>query len=185
MLETLVASNWIVLDKGRWASLFTKLASAYHPADFWLASGEPKPVSVADLRQLKQFAAQTPVGTGKLAILAGAHNWRQEVANGLLKLLEEPPTYLKILIVGESSQLLPTLASRVQQLNLKLIEGNLELAQDKDSTMQRLQSCLQGFDLDNLAERQAAQTLLYYQPALHSNLNADVVLEGFSKQAYL
>lgn len=96
-----------------WAASIDRLVEGIHPADVWLQTDDLKNLSVTETKSLRQFAVRTPVGTKKLAILRGADGWTPQVANSLLKLLEEPPTYLEIIIFSQTSRLLPTVRSRV------------------------------------------------------------------------
>lgn len=77
------------------------------------------PLTIAEARLLKKWASQAPQnGTYKMAHipLGGVH---LEAVNALLKLIEEPPAYLKIIISVHSLQeLMPTIASRCVTLAL-------------------------------------------------------------------
>jgi len=71
------------------------------------------PLTIADVRSLKKWAAQSPQnGVHKMAHipLAGVHH---EAINALLKIIEEPPPYLRIIIsVHTLQELIPTIRSR-------------------------------------------------------------------------
>jgi len=151
-----------------------EIAVMVHPADFWLGAPE-KPLTMEEVRLLQHFAAQTPVAEEKVAIIRQADHFRPEVANALLKLLEEPPAYLKIVLLGESEVLLPTIQSRVQRLQALQRDVNpgepTFLDQWRD-----LFSKLNPRDPD---QRKVARRLLMYQPLLHSTIQHGVLLEGF------
>lgn len=83
----------------------------WHPSEL--------PLTIAEARLLKKWASQAPQnGTYKMAHipLGGVH---LEAVNALLKLMEEPPTYVKIIISIHSLQeLMPTITSRCVTLAL-------------------------------------------------------------------
>jgi hypothetical protein len=174
------ASNWVVVSRAQWPSLFRTALSYVHPADFWLGAAEEKPLTVADIHALHHFASQTPVGNQKLAIIAGVDILRPEAANALLKLLEEPPAYLYLVVISESEKVLPTVASRVQRLEPRVF-GSLESDTDASSFFQEWNQLLQELAPTDPSEREQLRTLLYYQPLLHSTIQQGVVLEGFRK----
>lgn len=69
-----------------------------------------------ELTELKQFATLSPhMGDHKLIVITHADQLSNVVANGLLKLIEEPPSYLLVRINAERvSGVLPTIRSRCQ-----------------------------------------------------------------------
>lgn len=54
-------------------------------------------------------------GQNKRAVLPGADSWSLVIANRLLKILEEPPNGLTILVLSTSEKILPTVASRLSR----------------------------------------------------------------------
>jgi DNA polymerase-3 subunit delta' len=77
-------------------------------------------ISIDKIRELRKQASYHPYeGKRKVAILLGADQMRPEAANALLKILEEPPgTLLLILTAINLNSLLPTILSRCQRLQL-------------------------------------------------------------------
>jgi DNA polymerase-3 subunit delta' len=75
-------------------------------------------IRIAVIRDLIQRLAIKPYEQGKrVVILANAHTMNAEAGNALLKLLEEPPSNtLLILTARQMADLLPTIASRCQQI---------------------------------------------------------------------
>jgi len=75
-------------------------------------------IRIAVIRDLIQRLAIKPYEQGKrVVILADAHTMNAEAGNALLKLLEEPPqNTLLILTARQTADLLPTIASRCQQI---------------------------------------------------------------------
>lgn len=90
----------------------TALHQGSHP-DLWvLEAEEGAPLSVERVREMLYFLHHTPVWGGwRIALIDGAEALTRQAANGLLKMLEEPPhrTLLLLVTVG---QVLPTLRSR-------------------------------------------------------------------------
>ena len=75
-------------------------------------------IRIAVIRDLIQRLAIKPYEQGKrVVILVDAHTMNAEAGNALLKLLEEPPqNTLLILTARQMADLLPTIASRCQQI---------------------------------------------------------------------
>lgn len=85
------------------------------PAD----SESGKTISIAEIRKIKNFMSFSPFASKyKFAIINDAHLMTEEAQNALLKILEEPSSSsLLILITASPSLLLPTVASRCQEIN--------------------------------------------------------------------
>ena len=92
---------------------FLLLAPGVHPD-----TGKPTDISVEDARALKVWAYQRPLyGAAKVVLIDDAQRLSDAAANTLLKILEEPPTYLYFfLITSVRGALLPTIASRCQEI---------------------------------------------------------------------
>jgi DNA polymerase III delta prime subunit len=87
--------------------------------------------SVEDARKVYDVASQAPfAGDSKVVIIAASRAYH-EAQNALLKLFEEPPpgTYL-FFILPSLGGLLPTLRSRVQELNSK--EGSKKINEEAE-----------------------------------------------------
>jgi len=79
--------------------------------------GKLRDIPIGSVRELKAWSALRPLGGRKAAIIDDADRLGGEAANALLKLLEEPPAYLHVILVsGRSAALLPTVASRCLEL---------------------------------------------------------------------
>jgi len=78
-------------------------------------------ISIDDIRELQRNASLPPFeGKYKVFIIDGAEYLSTEAANCLLKTIEEPPPHILILLlVSEESNLLPTVVSRCQRIELK------------------------------------------------------------------
>lgn len=75
---------------------------------------------------LLDWASTYPRYRAKLAVVDGAHLLNEAAANALLKLLEEPPGYLRLVLVAPSRELvLPTLASRSTEIPFAPLPASL------------------------------------------------------------
>jgi len=83
-------------------------------------------ISIDDIREMQRSASLPPFeGKYKVFIIDGAEYLSTEAANCLLKTIEEPPPQVVILLLAsEESNLLPTVVSRCQRLELKPISTN-------------------------------------------------------------
>lgn len=85
--------------------------------------GGRRGVVIEQVRQLEHDAALRPYEAQvKVFIIAGADAMTDAAANALLKTLEEPPdATLLVLTATDPSQLLPTIASRCQEIALRAV----------------------------------------------------------------
>ncbi len=94
-----------------------KLASANHP-DFIEIIPDGTMVKIGQVRELKKALSYPPLeAETRVVFIADIHvvMVRAEVANSLLKILEEPPgDTIFILTVDEAAEILPTIGSRCQ-----------------------------------------------------------------------
>lgn len=66
---------------------------------------------------LLEWLSTYPRFRAKVAVIDGAHLLNEPAANALLKVLEEPPSYARLILIAPSRELvLPTLASRSLEL---------------------------------------------------------------------
>jgi DNA polymerase-3 subunit delta' len=97
------------------------MADLAHPDLRWvLPEGKGEQIRIDTVRALGEFASQTPqIANCKVAVLVPADALNEHAANALLKTLEEPPGSTYLLLVTESaSNLLPTIRSRCQRLDV-------------------------------------------------------------------
>jgi DNA polymerase III subunit delta' len=75
-------------------------------------------IKIDQIREFRRVTAYPPVGGGwRLALIKPGEDLRDESANALLKILEEPPPQnLLILTAGVEADLFPTVVSRCQKL---------------------------------------------------------------------
>ncbi|MBX9906596.1 hypothetical protein K2X96_01705 [Patescibacteria group bacterium] len=72
-------------------------------------------VGIDDVRQLKVWSTQAPVGAGRRLFILNTHAVAHEAQNALLKLFEEPPKASSfVLIIPQLEHILPTLRSRCE-----------------------------------------------------------------------
>ena len=94
-----------------------KMASGNHP-DFVEIVPDGAQIKIDQIRALKKMLSYSPVEDGyRVVVLADIHQtmMRAEVANSLLKTLEEPPARtVFILTAVEAAGILPTIVSRCQ-----------------------------------------------------------------------
>ena len=96
-------------------------------------------ISIDQVRDIQREAVLKPYeGRYRLFIVDGAERLSEEAANSLLKVLEEPPDQvILVLLTSEPGGLLPTIVSRCQRLELrplglKLVTGELTARFDAD-----------------------------------------------------
>ena len=145
-----------ILPLELWSTEIEQIRQSFHPADFWQPDSL---LTIAEVRLLQHFAARTPVGLRKVAILPKADQWRTEVTNSLLKLLEEPPLYLELILFAESDRLLPTVRSRVC-----VQYANETTVVESDLWSEQLRRC-NPITVENAA---LVEQLLYLQAVTHS-----------------
>jgi DNA polymerase-3 subunit delta' len=86
-------------------------------------TGKPTDISAESVRDMKTWAYQRPLyGAAKIVLIDDAERLSDAAANTLLKVLEEPPEYLYFfLITALPDSLLPTIASRCQELRFAVV----------------------------------------------------------------
>ncbi len=106
-------------------------------------------ISIEEIRELQHSASLSPFeGQWKVFIIDGAEHLSHEAANCLLKILEEPPPRVIIILLTENeAKVLATVISRCQHVDLKptssieiekvLVETN-GVARDKAKLLARL-----------------------------------------------
>lgn len=112
------------LDEGRsdscgQCSACRKMASGNHPDFLNIVPERGKAqISIDQIRELKKMLSYPPVEAGyRVVVLSDIHETmiRKEVANSLLKTLEEPPAKtVFVLTAVEAAGILPTIVSRCQ-----------------------------------------------------------------------
>ena len=96
-------------------------ASRNHPDIIYLTHEKVNTISVSDIReQINQKAAEKPYSSKyKIYIVDEAEKMNQQAQNALLKTIEEPPSFVIILLLTTNADsFLPTILSRCIRLNL-------------------------------------------------------------------
>jgi len=161
--------------------LASEVLTRYHPADRWRAENLSKPFLVGEAKEVHRFASQTAVGKSKVVILPDASLWSAETANSLLKLLEEPPAYLDVLVLATSDQLLPTVRSRLACLYLPQASATLDTAAGDLSDRERWQKFLEASPQKTANQRKFVKDSLYIQSLMHSGHRTDAVLAALAE----
>jgi hypothetical protein len=164
-------STLILAPSAAWPQIWGELGTGLHPADRWTPEEWSKLPAIKDIRQAQHFAAQGAVGAGKQLALPLADQWSKEVANSLLKLLEEPPANVQLVLFAESDRILPTIRSRVRILKVEAVAG------EDESGAQRLATFYRSLDPDT--QPALTKRFLYYAPLFHATIQTDTVLDAF------
>jgi hypothetical protein len=172
----LFQSTLLVSPISTWESLSNHLISQTHPADLWQGASD-KPMAIAEVRRLQQFASQSATGSHKLAIIPGIDRLKAETANALLKILEEPPEYLFLVALSESDHILPTLRSRLRRLSFG--EESATLSDKPASDLEDWQQAFATLDMSDPVQRERAHQLLYLQSLAHSGIKSDLLIQPF------
>lgn len=107
-------------DEGcRECAVCQKVLHENHPDVRWIEPAGAK-IAIDQVRELQQDARYRPLEAPQKAyVLTEADAMSREAANSLLKLLEDPPPQMILLLLARSvGQLLPTILSRCQVLRL-------------------------------------------------------------------
>lgn len=97
-----------------------KAFSGQHVDITLIDEGPDENIKVASCRALRQDSVLRPFdGDGKVFVIAHAQNLNPAAQNALLTLLEEPPPYLRLILLTQNiGALLPTVRSRCAILRL-------------------------------------------------------------------
>ncbi len=103
-----------------------KIKKGIHP-DVSFIYPEKKDIRINQMRVLKYQAQFKPMeGSRKVYIIAQAHMMNKESANSVLKLLEEPPDKVLIILIAQNKYgILPTIISRCQVIKFNLLPSDL------------------------------------------------------------
>jgi len=108
-----------------------KVAAGVHPDLRVISPGrsesgaERRAVGIDQIRDLKREAAYGPYEAArKVFVVEDAEAMRAEAANSLLKIVEEPPPGIVMILIAESTTaLLPTLVSRSQLIRFSFVSA--------------------------------------------------------------
>lgn len=84
-------------------------------------AGKNKQISIDQILRFKKHAFEKPVKHSfRLAVIQDAHKMGHVAQNALLKILEEPPKHLIVILEADKkSDILPTIISRLSIINIK------------------------------------------------------------------
>ena len=94
-----------------------KIDGLHHP-DVLLVGPQGQWIRIDQIRELQRELSHRPYeGKRRGCILTGSERMRQEAANALLKILEEPPLHTVLILLAPNVDLmLPTITSRCQRI---------------------------------------------------------------------
>lgn len=117
--------------------------------------GKSRNFTVDAVREIRDDAFIVPNESDrKIYILKNAHNMNEQAQNAILKILEEPPTYVYFIIVTTSkSTMLETVLSRVQVYSLLSDEG--EISEKEENAVKGFVSALLNVNESALMEQTA------------------------------
>jgi len=82
-------------------------------------------VSIDKIRELRRTSMIKPMEGLRVVVITEAHNMTTDAANSLLKILEEPPEAMHIiLITSKINALLPTIISRCQEIRFSALSDD-------------------------------------------------------------
>jgi len=175
MVDLPAQSCLLVAPAGTWGPVTSRLSKTLHGADVWQPEDLSKPLPIAEVRRLLAFAARTGVGEKRLAIIPAADRMGTEAANALLKLLEEPPAGLSLLLLAETTRILPTVRSRLTALEPASLSATMG---GEAPVLSAWKAALSSLDLAREAGREEAGRLLYLYPLVHQGIRPETVLES-------
>jgi len=148
------------------ATVTERVARGAHPDLTWVTPSGASEVLVQDIDEpVVAAATRTPFESKRrVFVIESAGTMNEQAANRLLKTLEEPPSFAHLILLAEHYEdVLPTIASRCQQvrfdpLTSTLVQERLEQAGDGSLDPTRAAACarLAAGDV-RLAERLASK----------------------------
>lgn len=160
-------SSVIVAPKAQWPDIVKEIRATVHAADFREIGSFDAPPSVQEIRHGALYVQLTPVGRQKVALLYNADLFSKEVANALLKTIEEPAQGVHIVLFAETDRLLPTIRSRVQLLATRV--------KPDDGTL--WETILQTGSTGSEAERDKARQTIVWHALWHSGISPATIQE--------
>lgn len=160
---------FIIAPREDWDAIWQEYSQGVDPADLWVPMDITQTLTMEQGRELQRFAILQPRGKEKMALIPGLDTVRTDLANSLLKLLEEPPDYLRIIMLGESRKVLPTILSRVQ-----VIESDAA-----GELSDQWSEALTGFPVHSPSQREKIRAILYLASLRHNQIKAENVVGPF------
>jgi DNA polymerase-3 subunit delta' len=110
------------------ATVAERVARDAHPDLTWVTPSGASEVLVGDIDEAVVAAAtHTPFeSTRRVFVIEAAGTMNEQAANRLLKTLEEPPSFVHLILLAEHREdVLPTIASRCQQVRFDPLSSEL------------------------------------------------------------
>ena len=106
----------------------TKLAEEIIKGAFKLESeGMSEIIPIGQIRRAAFWSRLAPASGGKTLVIENAHRMQEEARNSLLKLLEEPPGRLTVVLTApRSGSLIPTIVSRLRPYTFNARDAEVE-----------------------------------------------------------
>jgi len=164
-----------------------KIDRLCHP-DLRIIEAKEGPIKIEQIRTLKRESAYSLYeGKKKVWIIRDADKFTQEAANSLLKVLEEPPPRVVIILISQTKEkLLPTVLSRCETIPFsplssseirEILKGHVSLGSPKARLIEKLARgrageailLLENEDVLNLREKVLAN--------LEGNLSLEQILQ--------
>ena len=155
----------------------TRVREGLHPdVTAVLPEGKARRIKIGQIRQVVDAAPGRPYeGRCRVWVLDGVEAGRfgAEAANAFLKTLEEPPDHARFLLLAANpAAVLPTIASRCQQIMLPELAGLALSSQDLEAAVNDVRAALRGAISGEAAE------LLRLAPALSENVPVFELVAG-------
>lgn len=106
-------------------NLNPKLVNKDHPDVMWLElESNKKSIGIAEIRKVISFLSSRPYSSdNKIVVVNNAEKLTNQAQNSFLKILEEPPNFAKIILIGKNEEaFLSTVISRCRKINVKSVE---------------------------------------------------------------
>jgi DNA polymerase III subunit delta' len=148
------------------ATILERVERDAHPDLTWVTPSGASEVLVSDIEEpVVAAATRTPFESKRrVFVIEAAGTMNDQAANRLLKTLEEPPSFAHLILLAEHREdVLPTIASRCQQVRFDplpstLVQERLELAAEEAIDAARAAACARLAAGDaRLAERLASE----------------------------
>jgi DNA polymerase-3 subunit delta' len=131
------------------ATVATRVAHGAHPDLTWVTPSGASEVLVSDIEEpVVAAVTHTPFeSTRRVFVIEAAGTMNEQAANRLLKTLEEPPAFAHLILLAEHREdVLPTIASRCQQVRFdplpdELVQRRLSDAEGSSIDSTRALAC--------------------------------------------
>lgn len=157
-----------------------------HP-DFIMIESEDSTIKIEQIRKMQEKVIEKPIiSQRKIYVIKDADKMTKEAQNCLLKTLEEPPSYITIILIGANeNQFLTTIKSRCtkivfQPIEDKLLEQYLMTREGFENSNQKMISSFGG-SIEK-AEKMLQKRELYEQISqVFSNIEQINLIDAFQK----